>query len=212
MSQLMANNIKSSVPLQFTPEPALLPARQQLASSVEVLTEIFSADVNLAVWQRSLAPAVASYSQQLLSLLRLPLQHFISPEQLPDYLQQALPDAPGKDEFIADLALIAQMFACLMECQQLGLRLKVLNQAMCPRFYTDHLCCRLVTTYHGPATEWHAGPVTDNNARVQQLQQADVALLKGSGWENMATYAISHRSPALAEPRLLLTLDPVWQD
>ncbi|MFN4054619.1 MAG: hypothetical protein ACK4GU_07070 [Alishewanella aestuarii] len=28
----------------------------------------------------------------------------------------------------------------------------------------------------------------------------------------MATYAISHRSPALAEPRLLLTLDPVWQD
>ncbi|WP_238534534.1 DUF1826 domain-containing protein [Alishewanella aestuarii] len=51
-----------------------------------------------------------------------------------------------------------------------------------------------------------------NNARGQQLQQADVALLKGSGWENMATYAISHRSPALAAPRLLLTLDPVWQD
>jgi molybdopterin-guanine dinucleotide biosynthesis protein len=30
--------------------------------------------------------------------------------------------------------------------------------------------------------------------------------------KNMATYAISHRSPVLTEPRLLLTLDPVWQD
>ena len=25
---------------------------------------------------------------------------------------------------------------------------------MCPRFHADHLKCRLVTTYYGPATQW----------------------------------------------------------
>ena len=34
------------------------------------------------------------------------------------------------------------------------LRLDGIDHPMCPRFHTDKLKCRLVTTYVGPATQW----------------------------------------------------------
>ncbi|MCH8538504.1 MAG: DUF1826 domain-containing protein [Alkalimonas sp.] len=196
----------------FKPEsisPAIGTARQCLSPQPEILTSIFEPDVNLAVWQRQLAEPLISYSRLLLNELPLPLQQMLPIRDINTDLTSLLPGGPGQAHFIADVVQIAEMFACLMDCQQVGLRLRVLNQPMCPKFHTDHLLCRLVSSYAGPATEWHAGPVQAKEP-TQQLQCGDIALLKGSGWEDSACYAISHRSPASPEPRLLLTLDPVF--
>ena len=197
----------------FKPEPAsgieLSQARQCLGADPETLLSIFEPDVNLAVWQRSLPPSLQCYISCLQSTLQLPPQYMLTVSDISSELSAQLPESPGKTEFIADIQQIAEMFACLMDCQQLGLRLRVLDKPMCPKFHTDHLVCRLVSSYSGPATEWHAGPVTAAKP-TQQLQCGDIALLKGSGWEDSPCHAISHRSPATPGQRLLLTLDPVW--
>lgn len=193
----------------LTPEPQQLAAQQKQATDLAVLTDIFEPDVNLTIWQRSLPDTVQQYATSLISELKLPLQHRLALNDISALLDQVLPEATGKADFIEDVQQLAEIFACLMDCPQLGLRLKVLQQPMCPKFHTDHLLCRLVSTYIGPATEWHAGPL-DLAVPCQNMQQGDVALLKGSGWEGMQTYAISHRSPVTPATRLLLTLDPVW--
>lgn len=193
----------------LTPEPQQLAAQQKQATDLAVLTDIFEPDVNLTIWQRSLPDTVQQYATSLISALKLPLQHRLALNDISALLDRVLPEATGKADFITDVQQLAEIFACLMDCPELGLRLKVLQQPMCPKFHTDHLLCRLVSTYIGPATEWHAGPL-DLAAPCQNMQQGDVALLKGSGWEDMQTYAISHRSPVTPGTRLLLTLDPVW--
>lgn len=184
-------------------------ARQCLSQEPDGLTTIFQPDVNLAVWQRHVSSHLHSYAHQLQTQLTLPLQCMLSLSDIPHELSNALPEGEGRDLFIADISQLAEMFACLMDCNEIGLRLRVLDKPMCPKFHTDHLVCRLVSSYTGPATEWHAGPV-DAPMPTQQLQCGDVALLKGSGWENSGCYAISHRSPAATNKRLLLTMDPVW--
>ena len=100
---------------------------------------------------------------------------------------------------------------------------------MCPRFHVDRVPCRLVTTYAGKATQWLAhdrvdrsklGPGSEgkpdaesglytNVEDIQQLQQGDVALLKGECWEGNEGAGLVHRSPQLTAGtgRLLLTLD-----
>lgn len=100
---------------------------------------------------------------------------------------------------------------------------------MCPRFHSDRVLCRLITTYRGAATEWlHDGAVKRERlgtgsrslpdgrsglyrraTDVQRLDEGDVALLKGDAWEGNEGGGLIHRSPD-ARPggaRLLLTLD-----
>ena len=118
---------------------------------------------------------------------------------------------------------------CLFDLGKVGLRLTVLDKAMCPRFHVDKVLCRLVTTYQGSATEWLPHNVVDREklghgsegkpdeqsglfpklGDIQQLTVGDVALLKGEGWEGKEGAGLVHRSPSLSagEGRLLLTLD-----
>ena len=185
------------------------PMQQKLGTSSEVLTQLFAADVNLVVWQRSLDADVLQYAQ-FLANTPLQLQQVMSLEQLSEWLQRKLPDATGKAAFVDDLLLISQMLGCLMDCSAVGVRLKTLSKPMCPKFHTDHVASRLLVTYTGAATEWlSAAPAVGSNPPAHQLQPGDVAVLKGSGWIDNEHGAIWHRSPLSLVPRLLLTLDPV---
>ena len=179
-----------------------LPSRQLRSDDAEVLTGIFADDVNLASWQRPQDAAIAEYCRSL--RFTMPLKRIVSADTVQHDIGFALPDAPGKAALLADIALLCQMFSCLMDCRQLGLRLETLTKPMCPKFHTDHLVCRLVCTYMGPATEW-----LDSTGSTAQATPSAVTLLKGSGWEGNEQYAIVHRSPASDLPRVLLTLDPM---
>lgn len=98
---------------------------------------------------------------------------------------------------------------------------------MPPLFHTDHILCRLITTYFGKGTEWlDSHPIdptelaTYNEAHSDQpylgkipcfhLQSGDIALFKGDRWKkSIGNPGVIHRSPQLdqGEVRLLLTLD-----
>lgn len=93
-----------------------------------------------------------------------------------------------------------------MDSTAVGFRLKLLEKAMCPRFHTDHVALRLLVTYSGAGTEWQRDADATEH---QQIGAGDVALLKGSAWNDTKDEAIWHRSPQTTGTRLLLSMDPV---
>ncbi|MCF5067222.1 DUF1826 domain-containing protein, partial [Pseudomonas syringae] len=130
-------------------------------------------------------------------------------------------DLQGYEGFIADLEWLVSAFACLLGAQRIGLRLRVLDKAMCPRFHVDHVPVRLITTYAGVGSQWlkegamerrqlgSAEAEPQDAKLIQQMASSDVALLKGEKWHGNEGFGLIHRSPQLApgERRLLLTLD-----
>ncbi len=182
-----------------------LGAQIRQSTSADVLSDILLPEVNLAVWQRQLDKELLSCARQLAARPAFALQRQTHLDDLPALLMNALPELPGSDGLRKDIMLQAEMLACLMDTDYLGIRLKTLHQAMCPRFHTDHVALRMLVTYAGPATEWREGP--DEADVTGALQLGDTAVLKGSAWPDAA--AVWHRSPPGLSARLLLTLDPL---
>lgn len=196
------------------------------SQDVKVLTRIFEDDINLACWQRELSSDIQSYLVQLIGSGFNQLRCVTQLCDVIELLHEKLPDYPGKTIFVNDLYRVADMYACLFEVDDLGLRLTKLTSAMCPRFHTDKLPCRLITTYAGCGTEWlpdnevnreYLGPqghgkedkLYPDNDSIQQLTSGDLALFKGDGWQGNEGRGIVHRSPALlaGQCRVVLTLD-----
>lgn len=207
--------------LQLRPPP-----RQVLSESHEVLGEALRDGVNLAVWQRRLAPQVEDFTRLLLAqpqevaesvhievgddeTLRMPA------------LLPGLADFQGHAAFVADVTWLVQAFACLLDARRVGLRLRSLSKPMCPRFHVDHVPLRLISTYAGVASDWLEEGGMDRRRlgdpqaepqdveSIQQLQAGWVVLAKGEKWQGNEGAGLIHRSPTPppGERRLLLTLD-----
>lgn len=183
------------------------------------LADIYEASVNIAIWQRpALDLSQAIFRDGFFPSIALNIEA----EQVSAALEEQLPQFHLRRALIDDVAWLSEMFACLFELDQVGLRLTVLNKAMCPRFHVDHVPCRLLTNYVGPATEWLPERAVDRHclgplraemrphtSAVQHLRNGDVALIKGEGWIGNEGRGLVHRSPGVAEgeSRLLLSLD-----
>lgn len=187
-------------------------ARQTVGESPQVLTEVLQDGVNLAVWQRQLPVHVADFAQVLLSLGQ-PLAESLTLELQPDDdapalrgLAAAYADLQGYEGFICDVRWLVGAYACLLDARRVGLRLRALEGAMCPRFHVDHVPARLICTYAGPGSEWLTAP---DAVQVEQLSTGDVAVLKGERWLGNEGQGLVHRSPAVPaeQRRLMLTLD-----
>ena len=109
------------------------------------------------------------------------------------------------------------------------LRIDAITKPMCPRFHTDYVRCRLVTTYVGPGTQWlphhlvnrsklghgNQGQPDDKsglfqkNVKIEQLDIGHVALLKGESWDGNNGSGLVHRSPHSENEykRLYVTID-----
>lgn len=190
-----------------------------------IFTEVYKQNINIAIWKRTLSQEILSacnnYSNQTNQQLEISL--VVSPNNVLAVLSNELPNSTFKPYLLEDITQLVDMFCCLFDLRQVGLRLVTLEQAMCPRFHVDRLPCRLVTTYSGIATEWlhnqdvdrhqlgKADYPTINNGSdmIQRLSSGDVALLKGELWQDNTGYGLVHRSPKVKtdEKRLLLTLD-----
>lgn len=200
---------------------------QHQGPTPKALTRILEDDINLAVWQRQLPLHIAEFAQ-LLVALNEPLAESVCLELLdeddePDLtgLASGFRDVEGYGGFIADLKWLVSAFACLLGARRIGLRLRVLDKAMCPRFHVDHVPVRLISTYAGVGSQWlqegamdraqlgqeSAGP--QDATQIEQLGSGEVALLKGEKWHGNEGFGLIHRSPQLApgERRLILTLD-----
>ncbi len=207
--------------LQLRPAP-----RQVSDPSPGVLAEVLRDDVNLSVWQRRLPAHLQDFCQQLLASGEpLAESRVIECERawrsgLQD-LARSFAGPEGHAAFIADVVWLVEAFSELLDAQRVGLRLRVLDKAMCPRFHVDHVPVRLISTYAGIASHWleegamdrrrlgEAGAEPSDATRIHALQPGDVALLKGEGWQGNEGAGLIHSSPQPkpGERRLLLTLD-----
>ncbi|MBV4461183.1 DUF1826 domain-containing protein [Pseudomonas sp. COR58] len=200
---------------------------QHQGATPQDLARILEDDANLAVWQRQLPLHIADFADLLLSL-EVPYAEALCLE-LPD--EEAEPDLSGlagefrdlagHEAFVADLKWLTGAFACLLGATRIGLRLRVLDKAMCPRFHVDHVPVRLITTYAGIGSEWLSEGSMDRRllgnpdaepaepSRIQRLNAGEVALLKGEKWHGNEGFGLIHRSPqpAPGQRRLMLTLD-----
>jgi hypothetical protein len=194
-----------------------------------ILTDIYRSDVNIAVWQRSFGEG---FSQEIKAFIDAQSKVSKSLTLSPENAFQVLNDATygeAPKSLIEDMAQLIDMFCCLFDLKQAGLRLATLDNAMCPRFHVDNVPCRLVTTYQGAATEWLPNEHIDRSklghgsngqpdalsglypleSNIEQLCCGDIALLKGSQWIDNEALGLAHRSPISLnnDTRLLLTLD-----
>lgn len=195
---------------------------------IEVLPRIFEEAITLAVMERRLDPALSlAVRSQLAGRGGLEWHWRGAPSQaMKEDLAKALPAPEAGNALIEDIANIATAMAYLFDTETIGVRLRTLEGAMCPRFHVDNLPVRLVTTYAGPASEWlpehtvnRAGlgaphpekpEIVADPQAIQRLHAGDLALLKGCGWVGNEARGLVHRSPqpAPGERRLLLALDP----
>lgn len=201
--------------------------RQVQGDTPGVLTQILEDGVNLAVWQRQLPLHISDFAAMMLSMDQSLAESWVLdlPEEdsQPELngLAAGFSDLHGYEGFVADVTWLVGAFACLLGAQRVGLRLRILDKAMCPRFHVDHVPVRLVTTYAGPGSQWLAegAMVRQCLSRpeaeprdprlIQQFRSGDVALLKGEKWQGNEGFGLIHRSPepAPGERRLILTLD-----
>jgi hypothetical protein len=204
-------------------QPVSATPNQVFGHAPAVLGDALLEKVNLSVWQRQLPPHIAGFAQTLMALGE-PLAESLTIE--PDAnggvetlaLATAYRDIAGHAGFVADAAWLVRAFSSLVEARRIGLRLRILDKAMCPRFHVDHVPLRLITTYAGAGSEWlpeHAisrhrlGDPTVAPQGIERLLAGEVALFKGERWEGNEGAGIIHRSPQAApgERRLILTLD-----
>lgn len=205
------------------------PQRSIVGQEPTVFADIYEDDINIAVWQRELTDELAQTVKYILDTKPgLQLSATVTPQNAHNAISNALPDTPATAALCDDISQLVDMFCSLFDLEQAGLRLVVLDRAMCPRFHVDRVPCRLVTTYQGIATQWLPHDFVDRTklgtgneglpdeqsglfqqaADIQQLNQGDVALLKGESWQGNAGAGLVHRSPHVADARrMLLTLD-----
>ena len=195
----------------------------------EVLTDIYHEQTNIVIWQRELSETLKnSVSTFLDSNSSFQTSMTVTPQSALSSISAALGDTTQL-ELSENIAELVDMFCCLFELKRAGLRLATLDRAMCPKFHTDKIPCRLVTTYQGIATEWlphqavnreklglgskgkpdNQSGIFNSQQDIQRLFSGDVALLKGELREGNENAGLVHRSPALPEGqrRMLLTLD-----
>ena len=207
--------------------------RNSIGNAHEILADIYSDDINIAIWQRDLSEPLMLAATNILDT-KSTLQAVIS--VTPDNAYTTLYNTLGRTQHARilseDIAQLVDMFCCLLNLKSAGLRLTALDRAMCPRFHVDRVECRLVTTYQGVATEWLPHHLVDRSklgtgnqdkpdevsglfesaTEIKQLSQGDVALLKGEHWQGNEGAGLVHRSPKPANntQRLLLTLDSIY--
>lgn len=203
--------------------------RAALGNEPRVLTNLYLDEINIAIWQRQLSETLKnSVDTFIRSNPTFQLSMTVAPETVFSSIRESFGDS-SQMELCENIAELTAMFCCLFELKRVGLRLTVLDRAMCPKFHVDKVPCRLITTFQGTATEWlphhtvnreklgigsHGQPddlsgLYQNPDDIQQLGCGDVGLLKGELWAGNENAGLVHRSPALAtgERRLLLTLD-----
>ncbi|WP_122763999.1 DUF1826 domain-containing protein [Pseudomonas viridiflava] len=199
--------------------------RQTRGETPLALSDILEDGVNLALWQRQLPLHIAEFGA-LLVALNEPLADSMvielnSEGAKPNLrgLASSCRDLEGYEGFVADVSWLVSAFACLLGAKRIGVRLRLLDKAMCPRFHVDHVPVRLITTYAGIGSQWLREGVMDRrklsqadaepSERIEQIQCGEVALLKGTKWHGNEGHGLIHRSPALKadERRLILTLD-----
>lgn len=190
-------------------------------TSMEGLHAIRDPDVDLVILRRRLSGEFSAWLEQLDPAVLPKDRLLVRPSALRLALMLVLdecgmPRGGMRDLLIDDVYNLATEFARIARTEHVDVRLERVSNDACWRFHRDCVEARLLTTYHGPTTEWVQQEFADQalrdqkdyNGPLEHLQSNDVAFFKGSCAG--PAKGIVHRSPPVAgtgKTRLLLCLN-----
>ena len=196
----------------------------RIDQSSEVLHEIHTQEVNIAIWERKNASLSTKDESIALIENNYTLRSAGSSEIICSILNQELSskEYPSINVTVTELLM---MYKDITGIDNFRLLLTTVNSNMCRRFHTDVNDIRLLCTLMGQGTLWlpehnvnrealntqkdNEDIVIDSNY-IMQVPENGVVLLKGALYPKAGTRAIVHRSPTIeesGEKRLLLRID-----
>ena len=196
---------KDCVPL--SPDPVTVAAGPR----TDVLREIAREGIDLALWERSLDPALV----QELSALDLDgiddLLLVCDAGGVATQLGALLRDSgyPESSLLCTDIAALAARHAAVLGDRHVRIRLEVVETDACRKFHADFVTVRTITTYRGRGTQWQRADESDDQA-INEMQPGTIGLFKGRLLQPEPS--ILHRSPPIAdsgESRLVLVIDSI---
>ena len=211
-------------------DPSVLNRTSYFTDSSLELSKIYDEKINILIWKRVINDKLLNASEYVLSKHpELAISEVIKPEEIKEILIQEIDSSEEVTSLSKDISEIVKLFCMLFNVNSVWLRLDAIDKPMCPRFHTDYLKCRLVSTYKGPATQWiphnlvnHSKLGSGNEGKsdkesglflkdedIKQLNIGDIGLLKGEAWEGNQGGGIVHRSPHSedSKQRLYMTID-----
>ena len=194
------------------------------------LSEIHKKNVNISIWERKLNNKIIESGKYMLDKnSKIQFSEVIKPKNTLDILKREFGHSEEYLFLFKDISKLVKIFCELFEENRAWLRLDAISKPMCPRFHTDYVRCRLVTTYVGPGTQWlphhlvnrsklghgNQGQPDDKsglfqkNVKIEQLEVGHVAMLKGESWDGNDGSGLVHRSPHAEKEykRLYMTID-----
>lgn len=219
--------------MKSPPIDPLNPQHTQIIQHPEELTSLFDPDIQIVNWQRPQDDAITTYFEQALARGILG-GGFRTVVQIGERLAaHFLPDLPGQSAIVDDVFLLTNVYADLLGCHTLGLRLEILDRAMCPRFHVDRTGIRMTCAYRGSGTEWiddrwadrsklgseskglsdEITGLYDERTAVQGAEPFDVVFCKGLLWQANNERGAIHRSPVVhpyGAPRIVVVIDAIW--
>ena len=196
-----------------------LPDHVRASDRPSILSSVLMPQVTLAIWNRGDTAPAAPSLEVLATIDDICLTAPVA--TLSASVRVAMTDAGYPAAIVAalgaDIAMLADRLARLLDRDAVSVRLEVVETDACRRFHADYVSVRLICTYAGTGTQWLddrsaallRDGVAPGEAAIRHLGTGDVGLFKGREWAG--DRAIIHRSPPIAgtgERRLLLVIDP----
>ncbi|CAO3456213.1 DUF1826 domain-containing protein [Azospirillum argentinense] len=196
-----------------------------LCRTATELSAIRQPGVTLALWRRTLPTGLATQLARFTNADQPSFRLATTPDEAEEDIAAAFP-AAGRNSgpLLDDIARLVRLYADLVGCPGVMLRLDSVADDGCRFFHADHVGLRLLCTYQGAGTQWLPDEAAnrpalgrgDNDAviadpdRLQVFGAGHVGLLKGESWPGNRGRGLVHRSPPADHsglPRLLLCLD-----
>ena len=119
------------------------------------LSEIHKKNVNISIWERKLNTKIIEAGKSILDKNRkIQFSEVIKPKNVLDMLKRDFGSSKESIFLFNDISKLVKLFCELFDENRAWLRIDAITKPMCPRFHTDYVRCRLVTTYVGPGTQW----------------------------------------------------------
>ena len=193
-------------------------------------SNIFNKNINISIWKRKLTNQILNSSHIILEdNPSLSISKLFTPIKIYEKLFDDFDSNKKYLPLLMDVSELLNIFCKKFKLEKAWLRLEAISNPMCPRFHSDFVDCRMVTTYVGPGTEWLPNHFLDrsklghgnngksdeesglyeSNNQIEQLEVGHVALLKGEKWNGNKGRGLIHRSPQSKElyQRLYMTID-----
>lgn len=176
--------------------------------------------VSLAIWERRVSDTMRDW---LTGLAPEDLPHgrlLVRREQIElaveSLLDEVLQVTPVACLLAADIIHLARLFVDISRCQEVDIRLEVIQHDACQKFHLDNVALRLVTTYLGDSTQYVLPTPSaqalkeqqDYTGPLEQMPGEAIAIFKGA--RDAAGKGIVHRSPpikAKKQTRLFLCIN-----